>query len=477
MFNRIFNKYFMTIALTVIISFFVLGAAMLTMTASYSVNEKERSLYINAQKVAEMTSSLIEGGTFTDKIVYENVLSLFAQGSDTDMFITDTDGNIIIWLKSSKKRITTKVIDSKILNIAYVKGIYRSTGKFANLYKDNRYTVGVPYRLSGGNLGGVVFLSSPASSLNQLLIDVGKIFFAALVLMLLVSFAGLYYATNKLTKPLKAMSLAANKFAKGEFDARLPVTSNDEVGQLAMAFNKMAESLNEIEDTRRGLIANISHDLKTPMTSISGFIDGILDGTIPEERHSHYLKLVSDETKRLSRLVNSVLDMARLESGADNLKKSIFNLNEMVSKVLIAHEIAINEKKLEVNVDLPDEPATVIADEDSVYRVIQNLVENAVKFVNEGGNIDISIAFRNKMVLTSIKNTGQGIASEDVPHVFERFFKADKSRGKDKNSAGLGLYITKSIINLNGGEIWVKSVEGQYTEFVFTLKKCDINKA
>lgn len=476
MFNKIFNKYFFTIATAVIISYLILGAVLLGMTASYSINEKQQSLYTSADKIANLTSNLIQGTSITERIIYENILYNMVQGTDTDMFITDYDGNIIIWYKSNKRQITTSVMDKKILNVVYMQGIYRSTGKFANLYEDDRYTVGVPYMIGNNLLGGAVFLSSPASSLTSLLFDVGRMFFIALVIMLIFAFGGLYYATNRLTKPLKAMSKAAVRFSNGDFDVRLPVTSNDEVGQLAFAFNRMAQSLNELEGMRRDFIANISHDLKTPMTTISGFIDGILDGTISNEKQNYYLQIVSDEIRRLSRLVNSLLDMARLETGKTKLKMDIFNIGEMVTRILLSHEMVINNKNLDVNVNLPEDPAAVVADEDSIYRVVQNLIENALKFTNDSGSLDITVYEKDKLIFTSVKNTGKGIAKDDVAHIFDRFYKTDKSRGVDKNSAGLGLYITKSIVNLNGGEIWVKSVENQYTEFVFTLKKADLNR-
>lgn len=221
--------------------------------------------------------------------------------------------------------------------------------------------------------------------------------------------------------------------------------------------------------------ANISHELKTPMTTIAGFVDGILDGTIPPEKRDHYLQIVSGEVKRLSRLVRSMLDIARIEAGEMPLKPVVFDVNDTVCRTIFTFEQSIEAKHLEVRgLDTPK--MMVEADPDLIHQVIYNLVDNAVKFVNDGGYLEINYTVENGWVYVGVKNSGQGIPKEEISKVFERFYKSDRSRSLDKNGVGLGLYIVQSIINLHGGNIMVRSTEGEFCEFVFSLPQAKVRK-
>ena len=249
---------------------------------------------------------------------------------------------------------------------------------------------------------------------------------------------------------------------------RVPVEGYDEVSKLAMAFNTMASSLAAQDQTSRSFIANVSHELKTPMTTISGFIDGILDGTIPEEKQRHYLTIVSEEVKRLSRLIKSMLNIAKIEAGEMVIKPVPVDINDIVCRTVFTFEKAIEEKRLDIR-GLDVDKIMVEADPDLIHQVVYNLIDNAVKFVNEGGYIEFSYTVDTAMTYIGVKNSGQGLTKEEVPRVFDRFYKTDKSRSLDKNGVGLGLHIVRSIINLHSGDIMVRSVEGEYCEFVFSL--------
>ncbi|MDR3551654.1 MAG: HAMP domain-containing sensor histidine kinase, partial [Clostridia bacterium] len=297
-----------------------------------------------------------------------------------------------------------------------------------------------------------------------------RIFIICSLIVLLLSFVIISLVTARLVRPLREMSAAAKSFAKGDFSKRVPVYDKDEIGQLASAFNNMASSLTSLEDMRRSFVANVSHELKTPMTSIAGFVDGILDGTIPPEQQNHYLHIVSDEIKRLSRLVRSLLDIASLEAGSFTFSKTDFDAAETIRRVLIGFEKQIDHKGLSVSASGLDDALLVNADPDITHRIIYNLIDNAVKFANDNGSIEINAAPSDGRLYIGIKNTGMGIPEKDLPFVFDRFYKTDKSRGLDRNGIGLGLYIVKSTLLLMGEDIVVKSVEGQFCEFVFTLK-------
>ncbi len=251
----------------------------------------------------------------------------------------------------------------------------------------------------------------------------------------------------------------------------MPVTSNDEIGELATAFNNMAASLASGENMRRNFIANVSHELKTPMTTIAGFIDGILDGTIPPEREAYYLRTVSQEVKRLSRLVRTMLDLSRIDSGELRLRPARFDLTNTILVAILSFEKPIEEKRLEIRGLEDSQSLFVDGDPDMIHQVVYNLFENAVKFTNPGGYILVRVEDAPDRTTVRIRNSGHGIEPDEIRMIFDRFYKTDKSRSQDKNGMGLGLYIVKTIVHLHGGEITVSSIVDQYTEFSFWIPK------
>ena len=286
---------------------------------------------------------------------------------------------------------------------------------------------------------------------------------------LILSSAVVYLLCYRFVRPLKQMASVTRRFAIGDFSARVKVRGKDEVAELGEALNHMATSLSSLETMRRSFIANVSHELKTPMTTIAGFIDGILDGTIPPEREKHYLKIVSDEIKRLSRLVRSMLDISRIDSGELKINKVRFDLMDIIGGVLLSSEQRINKKNLHVTGIDDEQSFEVDGDYDLMNQVLYNLIDNAIKFTNEGGHIDIRLQKNDTRVICSIRNTGEGIPAPELPQIFERFYKSDRSRSLDKNGMGIGLYIVKTVISLHEGEISVRSVQNEFTEFTFWI--------
>ena len=300
--------------------------------------------------------------------------------------------------------------------------------------------------------------------------DIIKAIILAILWVMLAALIAAYFITERITRPIKDISDAAAEYAKGRFDVRIPVSTNDEIGRLAGAMNNMAESLDNYDNMRNTFMSNVSHDLRSPMTSISGFVDGILDGVIPPEKHEYYLRIVSTEIKRLSRLVASLLDLSRIQAGDRKFTMAPFDVTEMCREILISFEQKINDKRLEVEFDSADSALMVVADRDAIYQIVYNLCDNAVKFATEGGVLRITLkCLKNKKALVSVYNDGQGIAPADIPYVFERFYKSDKSRGLNKNGAGLGLFISKTIIEAHGEKIWVESNYEKDCSFNFTL--------
>lgn len=341
--------------------------------------------------------------------------------------------------------------------------------RLGKLFTTPHYASAEVLKNSSGTKVGYVIAADSMSEITSFMKQVSKIYLVSIIFPLLLTFAAFSFMTYRIVKPLRLMSEAAKAMSKGDFSRRIPVMRDDEIGQLAVSFNQMTNSLARLEETRKSFIANVSHELKTPMTTISGFIDGIMDGTIEPDKQNYYLQIVHDEVKRLSRMVESMLSVSRLESNEFVLKKEQFNLREQVLNVVIAQEQRIENRNLQIiGLDtLPD--VTLEADKDLIHRVVYNLVDNAVKFTDEGGKITFNINCSSKNVTFKIENTGKGIPQNELPYVFERFYKVDKSRSFNKESTGLGLYIVKTIIKNHGGVISVSSIENQFTAFEFTL--------
>lgn len=292
--------------------------------------------------------------------------------------------------------------------------------------------------------------------------------------VLLAAVIAVYFITERIVHPLREMRKVVKSFSGGDFTQRVVVFGKDEVAELGHAFNNMASSLENLEKMRSSFLASVSHDLRTPMTTISGFIDGINSGAIPPEKQEYYLGVISSEVKRLSRLVSQLLDVSRLDSGDRKFNFTDFDIAELSRIILISFEQKIDDKRLEVLFESDDNSMMVSGDKDAIHQVMYNLCHNAIKFSREGGRFEIRIRYTaDKHVSVSVFNEGQGIAAEDMDMIFERFFKSDRSRGLDKSGVGLGLYISKVIMDAHGEKISVSSVENENCEFTFTLKTAD----
>lgn len=324
------------------------------------------------------------------------------------------------------------------------------------------------YVVSSRSSGVVTERLREATQLNVLVI----------IAVLALAIPLVWMITQRQMKPIKQMTAAARRMAHGQMDVRVDVDETDtaELNELAVAFNNMAQALAQSERKRQEFVANVSHELKTPMTTISGYMEGMLDGTIPPEEQPKYMEITAGEVKRLSRLVRSMLDISRLQDqGVSEDRKRRFDLCQTVGEVLLSFEQKIYGKKLEVETDLPDQGARTSADPDAITQVVYNLIDNAVKFCPEGGTMGLKISeTTGGKYLVSVSNTGPTIPADELPLVFDRFHKTDKSRSVDRDGWGLGLYIVKTIILSHGEDVYVTSRDG-VTEFSFTLPKAPVN--
>ena len=466
-----FSRSFFTAATILLLALSVLGAAFQLQVNNYMEDSTVAGLQQDAAVIANLAAAYSLDGKLSSRELLLN-LDIISQVTDADVVICDQNGFIILCSDAlTGCDHEGWQVNREYLQTVYTNGSNTATGIIQNLYTDERYVVAAPI-INADVPKGIVIASTPTATTNQILTRISNIFLTASVFVVLLAVLAVTAFARRESRPLRDMAKVANAFAHGNLKARVRLDDDYsvEMEELALSFNNMASSLQKSEYQRQEFVANVSHELKTPMTTISGYIDGILDGTIPAERQDHYLHIVSDETKRLSRLVRSMLDISQLqkEEGIPEEKKMHFDLEECAGQVLITFEKKINDKKLDVDVDFPEHPVCTIANRDYITQVIYNLLDNAVKFCPEGGTLGLKIREGNEKAYISISNTGDTIPPNELPLVFDRFHKLDKSRSQNRDGWGLGLYIVKTIVCSHGEDISVSSKDGK-TEFTFTM--------
>ena len=468
----------------ILISFALLGAAFITLSYRYIVQDKQRTLESNAQSVADYTSealtreAILGGGLAGDK--YSLYIKSVADVADAYVLICyPTDTVVISSLGELAYSIVGRKIPADVVSAVNINGngSYIAMTTLGGLFPDERMVAARPIVLQSPTIGGVTvqqqvgiaLVVAEASSITGLWSAFSQIFFFTSVVVLCIAFITTSVTSLRQTKPLKEMAAAVRKFGHGEFDVRVEVCDRqDEVGELAQAFNAMADSLAKSEAKRSEFVANISHELKTPLTTIAGFTDGILDGTIPREKETDALQTISNETRRLSRLVRRMLDLSRLQSAENVTAQEQFDVSEILVRVLVSLETKINARGLDVDTHLPEEAVMVWGDPDAITQVCYNLLDNAIKFSQEKGVITLTVAPKGGKAYVSVRNLGDVIAPQELPMLFDRFHKSDKSRSEDREGVGLGLYIVKTILNNHKENITVTRENG-VTEFPFTL--------
>ena len=472
--RSLFRKYFSVCCSIVLMSIVVLGIIFMVFAAQYFREDKLGALEKNAEYAAELTQNHIVSVNGTYQIVdYNSSLTSswvpMAKAMNADIYLANLSGDVLLCTHRSNCSHKVYGIDKEIIQQVEENGIYTEVGKMGEIYKSSYYTVGVPMYLTDGRVAGVVFASSSAQGLTDFMSEIFKMFLLSALVMMVVTFALVYIVTGNLVRPLQEMVKATESFAKGDFTVRVPVNERDEIGKLSMAFNNMATSLAQQETVRRSFIANVSHELKTPMTSIAGFIDGILDGTIPPEMYEKYLHIVLNETDRLTKLTNSLLTLNNLNTRGMVLEKTDFDLNTVIRDTAASFEGTCQQKRIAIELVLTGDQLFVIADMGKIQQVLYNLLDNAIKFSHNDSVIKIETTEKNTKVFVSVKDSGIGIPKESLKLIWDRFYKTDLSRGKDKKGTGLGLSITREIIQAHNENINVISTEGEGSEFIFSL--------
>ena len=340
------------------------------------------------------------------------------------------------------------------------------------IFNEPMLSIGRPMNINEQYIG-TIFINTPVTDLFLTVEKAYQIIMLFTIFAIIGAFILVYLFSKKITLPLIEISNAAKIMAGGDFKKRVYINSKDDIGQLANVLNDMAESLDEQEKRRREFISNISHDIRSPLTSMKGFLEAIIDGTIPEEKKEKYINIVLEETERLTVLANNILDINKLED-MDNQNKNVsFDINELIRRIIISFEARAINKSLDIKISFAEKETFVFADLEKIQRVVYNLIDNAIKFIENEKCIYISTNVKNNKVFVSIKDEGPGISLEDQKRIFDRFYKADYSRGKDKKGSGLGLSIVKEFILSQGETIELKSELNKGSEFVFSLTKAD----
>ncbi|WP_315117234.1 HAMP domain-containing sensor histidine kinase [uncultured Clostridium sp.] len=465
--KSLFSKMVITFATIITLSFVITAAFLSYWFENYYFDQRKTQLSNESEFMAITAIKYLDGGISHQRM--EELIQSMGKLLHANIQLVDNYG--IVYAASVEKDehlIGRQILSDELEELRFGRSIEKREGH-SGAFNSPVHTYIVPIFYKDMFKGAIVMYTS-IGEIQEPLQRFYEIIWISAILAIIISFIVIYYFSQKIIiKPLGRINYVADKISKGEVDKRVYINSQDEIGDLASSFNLMAESLEKIEDNRRQFISNVSHEIRSPLTSIKGFIGGILDGVIPKENEKYYLSLAYDETQRLTRLVNDLLDLSAIEAGQLKLRIEEVNINEIIRITVIKYEHNIKNKKLNVDVCLQNDDLYAIGDKDRLIQVVTNLIDNAIKYTKEGGSIEISTKVRSDKIYVSIFNTGDKISEEDLKKVWTRFYKADKARSS-KVSTGLGLSIVRSILTQLGEDIWAENKDDGVM-FTFSLKK------
>jgi len=480
-FKSIFSRLFFTVTVTAVAVMTISTTILSLFMYRYTMTRQIDTVVELSQTVDLMTGAMqIRETDLRTRQAFKYQLNLWSSIVHADIIVVNNDGAVTETNDEAAK--ITSVPQDMLEAAASGKKVV-ATGRFGGAYTTDVLTVAMPVHYNG-NIVGTMFFNSMVPRMRRTFFDLFMQLLIACLIAAAFAFIFAYVQSRRITRPINRINAAVRDIAAGNFSERVRVESPDEIGQLASSFNFMADNIEDLENQRASFISDVSHELRTPMTSITGFVEGVLDGTISEEKREYYLKIVLDESKRLTKLVNDMLDMSRMSSDKYQLTMEEFDLNELMRVAIIGLLGKIEEHNLDISFNDEDEeldeaeekPIMVIADKDSIMRVVINIIDNAIKFSYPNTVIGIKTWIAEKKAYVSIGNFGMGIDGADLSNVFNRFYKTDKSRGQERSGAGLGLSLVKNILTLHKQSIWVESVQAKeganvkYTKFTFTLE-------
>ena len=475
--ERFHGLYWRQMAVTVgmvFLTLVLLGVSFFSLSYSYARGQKTDELMVRAMAVSKLSVRYLETGRYLSMEElqkdeqFRQLAATAAVISEMDILVCDMDGHVLLSTDATMEG-RPVTIPSSVMDKVSADGTWAGRSRLDQIYSSKQFVGGVSVvNPTTGEVLGAVFTVCASDSVDNLWRAFAGLLMMTGFVVLMISFMASSITTMRQIKPIREMAAATRQYADGDFDVRMnDYGREDEIGELAASFNNMAESLQQTERQRREFIANISHELKTPMTTIAGYTDGILDGTIPPENEKQYLRIIANESRRLSRLVRSMLDISQIQN--KEMKKEEFDLCESARIALLSMEKKITDRGLDVDAEIPEDSVMVQGDRDLITQVIYNLLENAAKFATPGSQLYLGLAVNGEKAYVTVRNLGPTIPAEEIPLLFERFHKSDKSRSEDKDGYGLGLYIVKTILAQHKEQITVTSQDG-VTAFTFTMQ-------
>ena len=489
LFKSVFARYMLAFVLIILLSFSVLSLIIASQVMRFSTQMKTDEVERISTSAAAILKPIYEEyqsdeydvdsfASFVGKefAMIDRMFEYLDKDDDINVILADKNGKVLFHVNQIDKQGNmyldkTKRFSQETMKYALDNSDFESKATTLDGVLKRPCYVKAQTVTATDKDDGVIIVTTVADNVYSFVTSTVKTIVMSCMWVMCGAIIASYFISERIVRPIRHMSSAAKEFAVGKLDVRVPVSGQDEVSELAMAFNNMASSLEKNEETRRTFLANVSHDMRTPMTTIGGFIDAILDGTIPPEEYEHYLGIVSSEIKRLSRLVSTLLDISKIQAGERKFNMEPFDICELSRQIIISLEQRLNDKKLDVEFECDSERMVAVADRDAIYQVLYNICDNGIKFSYEGGKYRFTVKDTDKKIVISVYNEGTGISEEDIPYVFDRFYKSDKSRGLDKSGVGLGMYISRTIMEAHGEKISVRSKQGEFCEFTLTLGK------
>ena len=466
--NSLVAKLLGTFTLIIGVSFILIATILSIWFQSYFFNQRKAELDNQGKSIAAAYIAHLKHPNPNIKEL-TSTMDAVSKSIESDIILVDNMGYVYAVTNSKYKSLEFTRLDIKRMDLLRKGDSYEEKGILDKDIGAEGYIYYKPI-FYGDTFKGVIITITPIDKVRDPLKKVYIIVWVVAVLALLFSSIIIYYVSQKmLIKPLERINAAAKRLTKGDVGERVDYKSNDEIGELAESFNTMADSLQKVDNNRREFISNVSHELRSPITSIKGFIAAILDGVVPKDKENYYLKVVYDEIQRLTRLINDLLDLSTMQAGKLQLNISQFDINEIIKNAVISTEQKIKDKKLKVDVVLEEQYLQVSGDKDRIIQVITNLLDNAIKYCYEGARVNITSKSKGDKIYISVFDEGPIMTEEQMKHIWDRFYKADKSR-TNKISTGLGLSIVRNILTLHDQDIWVENT-GKGVMFTFTLNK------
>ena len=464
--STVYLKFIIAYLVFAILSLLTINTLTSEMVRDAMIRAKAAELYKEATAISNTYSKNLSNANFTGADFIDR-LTVVDSMTSTSIWIMSTNGTVLFDSSSPAGQVTAI---PEPFNPADMLQKYYIVGDFYGAFKESVISVISPVTANFRRQAYIV-VHSPLREVEEKLSDMTRIAYTTFAIIFGLSLIILIFFTTIIYLPMRKITKAAREYTGGNLDYVIDVDKDDEIGRLAASLNLMASELSRAEENQKKFIANVSHDFRSPLTSIRGYLEAMVDGTIPPEMHEKYLNIVLNETERLTKLTNSLLTLNNLNLRGTVLDVSDFDINKVIKNVAATFEGTCFEKKIRFKLVLTGQTLFVTADEEKIKQVLYNLIDNAIKFSSSDSTIKVETTEKNEKVFVSVKDSGIGIPKDSLKLIWDRFYKTDISRGKDKKGTGLGLSITKEIINAHHENINVISTEGVGTEFIFTLPK------